>query len=227
MNFAVIIYGPPGSGKGTQANLLQDHYNLIHFDIGKYLEEYIFDKKNINNPQITEAINAFKKGALIDPTLVFKIIESKTYQIEKSGSGLVFSGSARTLEEAEKLFPILDKLYNKKVFIFVLNIKPETSIDRNSKRVICRECGKIIINHLLKKSKFHLNYCPYCGGKFRTRVLDKPNIIRDRHKEYKNRTMPIIPYLKSKGYKVYTIGAENPPFKVFKKIKRIIDNNIK
>src|SRR3989344_7421928 len=100
MKKVIIVYGPPGAGKGTQANLLAGKLGLIHFDTGKYLGQLLHDSELQKNPEIKKARKIFDSGALVTPSFVLKVTSKKTKEIAKAGWGIVFSGSPRTVFEA-------------------------------------------------------------------------------------------------------------------------------
>ena len=217
---ATIIYGPPGAGKGTQAQLLADRFNLIHFDTGKYIEQLIHNPLFSNNPIIKKQRKLFETGFLAEPSWILKIIYNKTLNIFRAGFSIVFSGSPRTLFEAkgdnkqEGLLVLFERLYGKKnILVFHLKVAPQTSIFRNSRRLVCPICGAMPI-------KFKKISCPICGGRLKHRVLDKPETIKVRLKEYHERTEPIFKLMKSRGYKIIDINGEPLPFEVFKQIEK-------
>ena len=219
---AIILYGPPGSGKGTQANLLADNLGLIHFDTGKFLESIWYDPKRQKEKLVQREKKFFEGGQLSTPSFVAKEVIKEIKNISKADWGLVFSGSPRTVYEAEQEMPVLEKLYGRKnIFIFVLKLSPQMSIKRNSARLICRTCGYGLLTAYYSKNPKH---CPVCGGKFYKRTLDKPEIIKVRLKEYYNRTEPVFAFLTNRGYKLYDINAAPAPYKVFEKILKRIGN---
>lgn len=219
MNIAVIIYGPPGSGKGTQANLLARSLNLIHFDTGKYLESFVNDPKNQNNPKIQKERALFDSGILLSPDFVLNVVKTKVTKLAKSEFGVVFSGSPRTLFEAKGLMPTLEKIYNKKNIIPIeLKVKDATAIKRNSARLVCKLCESTIIKTLLS-NKFNHRMCPVCGADLYKRTLDNPKVIKVRLGEYRNRTKPIFAFLKKRGYIITEIDGEDKPEEVFKILK--------
>lgn len=225
MKVAVIIYGPPGSGKGTQANLLANFFGLIHFDTGKYLESVVHDPKNSKNPDIQKERYHFDIGILVTPSFTLKIVKSKVKKIAKSDYGIVFSGSPRTLFEAKGLIPMVECIYGKKNIIpFVLKISESTSIRRNSSRLVCELCENTIIKTLLPK-KFNLRACPVCGSKLRRRTLDNPKVIKVRLREYRERTKPIFAFLEKRGYVLHKINGEKSPKKVLRDIRRIVSKH--
>ncbi len=225
---AVILYGPPGSGKGTQANLLALTNNFVHFDTGKFLEA------TVNNPEllkksklIREQKKLFDTGILCDPAFVLDIVKNKTKEIAEAKLSIAYSGSPRTMYEAfgdgkqTGLYTILRKLYGKNVYIFIISVKPQTSIRRNSARLICNTCG---IPAVVWDSNKPPKHCLICGATFRKRSLDKAEIIKVRLKEYANRTLPIIKEAKKHGFIVNQINGEQKPFKVFEQIIKRLES---
>ena len=179
----IIIYGPPGSGKGTQARRLADYFNLEHLDTGRVIEKKIYQPELLNDPIIRRERNNFEKGFLCTPKWVAEIVKEKVKQIQGAGRGIVLSGSPRTLPEVKELLVFLEELYGREnIYIFRLMIKPETSIFRNSHRRLCQQCGQMFAytpeNEKLKK-------CPQCGGQLVRRILDKPATIKIRLRELK------------------------------------------
>ncbi len=218
---AIILYGPPGSGKGTQANLLADALGAVHFDTGKYLESVVHDPKSQKSAVIQRERKLFDGGKIMSPPFVLRETKKESERLGKAGWGVIFSGSPRTMYEAEGLMPVLEKWYGKKnIFVFRLDIPDAISIKRNSARLMCEYCGYGLLTayYPLKNPK----HCPVCGGTFYKRVLDNPKTIRVRLEEYRNRTEPIFSYLKKRGYKIRTLNARPAPYQVFVKIKHAL-----
>ncbi|MBU6500798.1 MAG: nucleoside monophosphate kinase [Patescibacteria group bacterium] len=214
---AIILYGPPGSGKGTQANLLAGKLNLIHFDSGKFLEAVVHDPLRQKEKFIQKERELFDTGKLLTPSFVFKEAARAVTKIAKGGLGVVFSGAPRTVYEAKGLMPILERLYGKKnIFVFEFKLPPNHSVKRNSTRMICRSCGYMLLNAYYPKVR--AKHCPVCGGNFYKRTLDNPKVIKVRLKEYKERTMPAFTLLRKMGYKIHAIDAKMAPYKVLHKV---------
>lgn len=220
-----MIYGSPGSGKGTQAYLLEAARGFFHFDTGMHLEQVVHDPANAKNKKIQQERKLFDSGILLTPSWVLSIVKKKAGEIAKAGLDIVFSGSPRTLFEAfgdaknEGLIEFLKKAYGpKNMYVFVLKVSEQTSIWRNSHRRICSTCGAPVLY-----SKGSLPHCGFCGSPLRRRTLDKPEVIKVRLKEYRERTEPIIAKLKKMGYRVVLINGEAAPYKVFQSLlKRLI-----
>lgn len=230
---AVIIYGPPGSGKGTQANLLAQKMGLIHFDTGKYLESIVHDPLRQKDKIIQRERRNFDTGKLITPSFVYREVSKAAKKIGKAELGIVLSGSPRTVYEAEKFMPILAKLYGRKnIFVFEFQLPPQISIKRNSSRLVCGECGYTLLTAYYPKVRpirygklshgVKPKFCPVCGGHFYKRSLDKPEVIKVRLLEYKKRTEPVFKVLEKYGYRVKPFDARPAPHKVLRKIVRLI-----
>ncbi len=219
MRKALIVYGSPGAGKGTQANLLAAKLGLIHFDTGKFMEQTVHDPANANDRQVQQQRELFDTGKLCDPQWAYRVVSEQTKRIYASGLGIVFSGSPRTELEAftaeggkRGLVDLLEDLYGRdNVHVLYLKIKPETTVHRNSNRLICSVCGTAVMYLPEAQPKI----CPICGGAFRKRTLDTPEIIKVRLQEFENRTAPILAKLRERGYEIVEIDGEPLPYLVF------------
>jgi adenylate kinase len=226
---AYILVGPPGSGKGTQANLLADQFDLVHIDTSKLLEKRIMNAKEDEFIEVDGEKYSFAKekqnwqtGILCSPPFVSGIIIEEIQKLAKEGKSVVFSGSPRTLYEAEKVLPVLEQLYGKdKIILLTIKLTPEQSINRNSHRRICE-----LMRHpiLWSEETENLTKCPLDGSNLIKREgLDDPETIKVRLKEFADRTFPIIEYLEREGIKENSINGEQPVESVFKEILRKIN----
>lgn len=220
MKKVVIIYGPPGAGKGTQANLLANALGFIHFDTGRYLEQVVHDPANKKDRIIQRERKLFDDGILMTPSFVLKVTRKKTEELARAGFGLIFSGSPRTEFEAfgdhqnTGLIEVFEKLYGRKnITPVLLKVKPATSITRNSSRLVCATCGTAVMAQGCVGKM-----CPLCGSSLRRRTLDVPKVIKVRLVEYAKRTKPILVGLRKRGYKILEINGEPLPYKVFRTI---------
>jgi adenylate kinase len=212
---AVVIYGPPGSGKGTQANLLAESLGLIHFDTGRFVESVVHNPSRQKEKVIQRERKLFDGGKLMTPAFVLREVAKHTKQIARAGFGVVYSGSPRTMYEAKGLIPVLSKLYGKKnVFFIVLQVPEQTSSSRNRARLVCKTCRRPLLTAYAKEMK----NCPVCGGKFYKRSVDNPKIMHIRLEEYRKRTEPIFTLARSKGFRFKEVDGRPAPAKVFEQI---------
>lgn len=217
----IILLGPPGSGKGTQAGLISEKLNLYYLETSKIIEANIMKAKpgdfvkieGKKYPLLNEKI-LWKTGKLCTPEVVSLWVKNKTKELSREGRGVVFAGSPRTLYEGKKVIPFLKKIYGtKNIKVFLLDVSPEETISRNSQRRICE-----LIRHpiLANEETEKLTKCPLDGSKLiRRKGLDEPKVIRVRLKEYKERTEPLIDYFKEQGLKVKKINGEKPVKNVY------------
>jgi adenylate kinase len=221
MKKVVILYGPPGSGKGTQANLLAAKLDVIHFDTGRVLEAVVHDPSNQKDPAVRRERKLFDSGILMTPSWVLSVVKKEAKRIHGADYGIVFSGSPRTMFEAKGLLPLLEKLYGKKnIFVFVLEANAETSIKRNSSRLICKFCGYGLLSSYYPSAK--PEHCPVCGGPFYRRTLDNPETIKVRLKEYAERTEPVLGFMKKEKVRITKLDATPAPYKVFERIAKVL-----
>lgn len=217
---AVFLLGPPGAGKGTQADLLARDLGLVHIDTGRLLQEILFDPLRQDDARIQFERQLFESGILNSPEWVREVIMKKAAEIARHQKGIVFSGSPRTLFEAEGLVPLLEELYGKEnLIVFLIKIPAETSIFRNSHRRICENFHPLVWSEENEK----LTTCPQCGAKLVSRgSLDSEEAIRKRLLQYESRTKPVIEFLRERGIGVYEIDGENSPEIVHQDISKVL-----
>lgn len=221
---AVIIYGPPGSGKGTQANLLAWVKGFIHFDSGKYLRAVLHDPAE-QRKKIIRRERALNDGGILNtPSWVLGLFKKETERIYRAGMSIVYSGSPRTIYEAfgdkknPGLVPFLNERYGKQhVHFFELKMSPATAGSRNLVRQTCTVCGTSI----LKDSSAEA--CPICSGELTSRRDDKPGLMKTRIAQYEERTFPIVTRLGKEGYDITVLDAERKPFEIHRHIVRLLD----
>ena len=219
----IILLGPPGSGKGTQANLLAEYFNLYCLETSKIGEEKIKQAKKEDfivikgkKYYLQEERKKWEKGELWDPFFAAYLIKKEIENLARQKTGIVFQGSPRTVEEAKEIIPFLEKYYQKSnIKIFLLEQNVEESIWRNSHRRICQLLHHPILYH---KETEKLTICPLDGSKLIKRKLDKPAIIKKRFLVYQKQTLPLIDYFKKQGFKVFKIDASQSVAEVFSDI---------
>ena len=210
----VIILGQPGSGKGTQAELIAGKFNLYNLETSKIIESKVMNAKKGEYALVdgqkyyfSHEKELWTKGILCSPPFVSFLIRSKLQELAQEGKGVVMSGSPRTLPEGENLIPIIKKLYGpKNIKVVLLELTPEQTIWRNSHRRICE-----LMRHpiLFTKENANLTHCPLDGSKLMKRKgLDDPETIKVRLKEYQERTLPLVNYFKKQSLQVKKIDGE-------------------
>jgi len=219
----IILFGPPGAGKGTQGELLSNKLSLYYFETSKILE------REFNNPsekivevngekfEVSNEKKLWLEGKLCSPPFVSYLIIKDIKKLAERGENLLLSGSPRTLGEAENIMPLIEQLYGlDNIKSVLIDIKPKTTVFRNSNRRICE-----LMRHpiLYNEESKNLTKCPLDGSKLiRRKGLDDPETIKVRLEEYKNRTLPILDFFKKQGIEVKIVNGEQSPSDVHKDI---------
>jgi adenylate kinase len=227
MKKAIIIFGYPGSGKSTQAQLLAEKLHYYHLNSGRILENIIYDPKHSRNKEVAAARKAFESGGLMSADFTLEHLLKKVKATARQGDGIIFSGSPRTQGEAfgtkkhrEGHVEAVSRLYGRKnVLVFLLKVSEKEALKRNTKRLICSVCGTPILGAALS---LNMRRCPFCGGILYKRKLDDPKIIRERFEEFEEKTMPIIEGIQKMGYAVHVINGTKMPYQVLEQILRKI-----
>jgi len=223
----IILFGPPGAGKGTQAELLADKLNLYYFETSKALEGRFKEpnKKSVNikgkKYSVLKEKKLWEEGLLCSPPFVAYLVKEKIKELVKLGKNLVLAGSPRTLYEGKEVTPLLKKLYGtKNIKAVLIEISAKETLFRNTHRRICQ-----LMRHpiLYNKETKNLKICPLDGSKLiKRKNLDDSETIRVRLKEYKERTFPLFKLFKKQGIKVKKINGEQTVVNVHKDILKAI-----
>lgn len=216
----IILFGPPGAGKGTQAELLSDRLGFYYLETSKLLEK---EFKNPTSKNIEEK-KLWLQGKLNSPPFVTKLIKKTIKKLNNKGESLILAGSPRTVYEAGKVVPFLNKLYKKEnIKTFLIDVGSEETIFRNSHRKICE-----LMRHpiLYSKETENLENCPLDGSKLvKRKGLDDPETIKIRLEEYRNRTVPVFDIFEENGIGVKKINGERPVADIFSDILNSLDEN--
>ncbi|MGB9911404.1 MAG: adenylate kinase family protein [Microgenomates group bacterium] len=182
----LILLGPPGSGKGTQAKLLHQKLNLIYFEAGRILREKAKEENKLGK-KIDELIN--KKGVLV-PDSIMKMVLKDFFQKKNLKKGIIFDGFPRNLSQYQILQEFLKEKGLKIDKVFLLEVSDKTIIFRLSQRRICSKCG--LEYNLATRPPKNDEICDQCQVKLISRPDDTPKLIKNRLKIYKKETQPLI-----------------------------------
>lgn len=197
----IVVLGPPGSGKGTQAELLAKKYNLEHIDMGKYLREVA----KLNTPlgrKIHEIINVQRLP--VDADILKKVLHVKIQDIPRE-QGIVFDGVPRKKDQL-KYFEEAMKEFGRKVDAVVyINISEDESIDRVSRRWTCKKNEHVLI--MGKDIQSDKDKCPICGSEIFQRMDQTIEATKKRYGWFREETLPVIEYFRKKGILIEVDGA--------------------
>ncbi len=201
----IILLGPPGSGKGTQAKLLQKKFSLEYLGSGDTLRQR---RKKVDFTG-KKLIKVMTKGELVPSFVVSKLLIDKLERIKNQQriNGLVLDGWTRIVIEAKLVDEALDWYeWQKNVKVILVNISKRESFNRLTKRRACKECGRLIPWVGEFKS---LKRCDKCGGLLISRADDKPEAIEKRLEEFEKETKPVINYYKKQNRLIEVNGEQS------------------
>jgi adenylate kinase len=214
--FSFALIGRSGCGKGTQANLLKNHFgNLFRISTGDMLRNLA----KLDTSAGKSAKKILESGGLIPDFMIIGLWMRELCLNLKDDQGILFDGALRRLIEAEQADAFLDFVGKKdKFFPILLDISREEAFDRLTKRRLCKNCGKIIpwVGEYKNMEK-----CDSCGGELENRKDDKPESINNRLDFFDTEVMQVINYYK-KNNRLITVNGEQSIENVFKDILQAI-----
>jgi adenylate kinase len=197
-----IIFGAPGSGKGTYASRLQSKLGVDVIAMGDIFREIMKEDTELGR----EVRSYVEKGLLGPDSLTIQVLKQHITKI-KNKKGFLFDGYPRTIEQAKALETIA------KIDVIIQLVVPDwIIIERLSTRRICKNCGEVYNIRYLKPKKDMI--CDKCGGPLYQRPDDTPEVIKKRIEVYEQQTQPILQYYKEKSVpfiEFKTESLEMPP----------------
>lgn len=188
----LILLGPPGAGKGSQAKSLAIRYGIPQVSTGEILRAAVRDKTGLS----VKAKSYMDRGALVPDNLVVEIVAERLKK-DDCKSGFILDGFPRTIPQAEAVEAMLGALGKKIDHVINLEVAHKEIVKRLSGRRVCRDCGEgyhIIFNPPVDDKK-----CDKCKGELYQRDDDKEDTIEARLKVYEDHTAPLVDFYKKKG----------------------------
>jgi adenylate kinase len=206
----LILLGPPGAGKGTQAARLSAALSLPHVATGDLFREHLARRSELG----LKAQAFVDGGRLVPDDLVVEMLFERVSRPD-CGGGFLLDGFPRTLEQARALDARLPN--GARVRVLALHVEDATLIERLSGRLTCRACGH---NHHLRFSPPRLaGRCDRCGGELYQRKDDARDVVERRLAVYRNQTLPVESHYERRGLVVHVDG-ERAPDDVFASLRR-------
>ncbi|MGK0467014.1 adenylate kinase [Clostridium sp.] len=212
----IILLGAPGAGKGTQAKLICEKFNISHLSTGD-----IF-RMNISNctPLGVEAKKYIDKGQLVPDELTIQVIKDRLLK-DDCKDGFLLDGFPRTVFQAQELGNLLQSINKNLDFVLLIDVPSEFIIERNIGRRICSSCGSSY--HIKFNPPKELSYCDFCGGVLIQRNDDNEETVKERLIVYSNQTHPLVDYYKT-NHSLAVVDGRDDIFTVSKNIFSILDN---
>jgi len=188
----LVFLGPPGAGKGTQADVLSKKFGILHISTGDILRQAVKDK----TPTGLKAQEYMNKGELVPDEIVTKIT---TERIQKTDAkdNFILDGFPRTIAQADDLGAFLNNNRAKIDLVLYFETSDKVAIQRLTGRRVCKACGAIF--HLKNMPPKKQGTCDKCGGVLYQRTDDTEETVKNRLVVYKKQTQSLIDYYKEKG----------------------------
>lgn len=183
----IILLGPPGAGKGTQARRLVEERGLVQLSTGDMLRE----AQTSGTEMGRRVAEVMERGELVTDEIVIGLIGEKLGTTK--AKGFIFDGFPRTLAQADALGALLDRAGQRLDAVIEMRVDDETLVDRISGRYTCGNCGEVY--HDRTKPTAKSGVCDVCGSTdLRRRADDNAESLRQRLMEYYKKTSPLIGY---------------------------------
>ncbi|HKJ68005.1 MAG TPA: adenylate kinase [bacterium] len=207
----IILMGPPGVGKGTQAKKISTVYEIPQISTGDILREAI-----VNDTQLgRQAKQYMDAGRLVPDDLILDLMED-TLTGEKCKPGFILDGFPRTVPQAEGLDELLEKLNLTLDAVVVLEVEEDVIVNRLSNRRSCPECGAIY--NLQTNPPEKDEQCDNCGTDLIQRSDDMPETIKNRLRVYREETEPVIQFYDRQNL-VQVVAGEGSVSEVWKRVQ--------
>jgi len=195
----IILIGPPGAGKGTQAKRMIDRLQVPQISTGDMFRAAVGE----GTPMGLKAKEYMDKGALVPDEVVIGVVEER-FEKDDCKKGFILDGFPRTLEQAGALDRLLEKMGSQLDHVVVIDVPDESLVERLTGRRTCRGCG--YMHHVKFDAPKVDGVCDKCGGELYQRDDDQEATIRQRLNGYHAQTAPLIEYY-SKSDKVRMIDG--------------------
>jgi len=221
----IMFIAAPAAGKGTQADLLTNKYNLVHISTGDILRDIAKNDSELGS-YVKEVLSS---GKLVKDEITYRLIEDRLSK-DDCESGFVIDGFPRNIKQAIEYDKILKRIDKKQDCVIYIKVTKDVLEKRITGRRICEDCKAIYnINDEFSKPLVE-SVCDVCGGRLYQRSDDNVEAFENRYELYIDKTKPILDHYKLQNI-LYTVDGNKSIEEVFKDIEKIIlgddfnDNN--
>ena len=197
----IILVGPPGAGKGTQAEKIVAKYNVAHISTGDILRANVKAGTELGK----KAKSFMDAGALVPDDVIVGMMRGRLAE-DDCKNGFILDGFPRTVPQAEALDSLLAEMGIKLDGVILLDVDDDTVVERLCGRRMCKKCGRIF--HVSFKPSSKCDLSDECGGELYQRDDDKEEVIRQRLAVYHSQTAPLVDYYGKAGLLLRVPGAE-------------------
>lgn len=198
----LILLGPPGAGKGTQAELLIEKFDIPHISTGDIFRAAIKEGTALGK----EAQQFMNEGKLVPDEIVVGIVKERLLN-DDCKDGFLLDGFPRTIPQAESLGSFLSEMGRNITAVINIEVDFKILLTRLTGRRVCRNCGAVY--HIITKQEKVQGVCDHCSGEIYQRADDSEETVQKRLEIYQAQTEPLIEYYREKGILLTFNGAES------------------
>ena len=191
-NARVVLLGPPGAGKGTQAKRLQEEFAACQISTGDILRKAVADQ----TPLGREAAEYVNRGALVPDDVIVKLVAERLKE-KDCDQGFILDGFPRTMPQAEGLDAMLAQMGLSLNGVLSMQVPRKVIVERLAGRRTCKDCGAL--SHVALSPTKEAGVCDHCGGQTYQRADDHEDTVAHRLKVYENQTAPLIDYYRRRS----------------------------
>jgi len=188
----VVLLGPPGAGKGTQAKLLQDEFGAVQISTGDILRKAVADQTALGQ----QAAGFINSGALVPDGVIVNLVAERLKEPD-CARGFLLDGFPRTIPQAESLDEILKNAGQNLNCVLSVQVAQDIIVERLAGRRTCRQCGALC--HVVFNPPKVEGVCDRCGGELYQREDDQEQTIANRLQVYEKQTAPLVRYYRERG----------------------------
>jgi len=199
MPMNIVLLGPPGSGKGTQARFLAEDFGLVQISTGDLFRQILQDPGH----PLYDRVQVIKEGKLVSDEVVNAVVEDALTKL-KDAKGVIFDGYPRTVAQAEALDRMLSSMNKKVDVVLDFDVTKDVLLYRLLGRRVCSSCKRV----------FHIRQgyteCPECQGQLAVREDDNEEVIMERFHEYNEKSAGVKEYYFNSGCAYIRLNVDDP-----------------
>lgn len=199
----MVLFGPPGAGKGTQGQMLAEHLGIPQIATGDILRAAVKEGSELGR----QAKSYMDAGDLVSDDIMVEMIRERL-KADDAREGYILDGFPRTVAQAEALDDMLEAIGQTLDAVIHIHVENEVLVERLSGRLLCRDCGATYHTRFSPPAKDRV--CDQCGGELYQREDDQEETVRSRLTVFEERTQPLVEYYRQQGIYQKVDGDREP-----------------